>query len=436
MEKCLFSPTVGRFWGYHFIPNERPLKPSWLRFDCFGRLSHTGNVLAAEAKQANVAPTWRCKRCRGCSMSHDSKCVNLQICARIPTVLWFPILFQHYVSKLSTQATTNADSSETEPNRKRKRDSRGTRMDLTSVDPKHRKRLEKRHCRMLLSSAGERMYPETSALLRKNKAQAAAASAIKEVLQEMPARAAHKQAIVGKLRGRMTTQEWNDYFKCVSRAYANKAAKVEKQLAERKAKGDVVPIDIFAQNRTRDEQREGISQLEKLTTKKLKVILEMIGAKSGRTTLYWYGTLDSFHDNYRDKAFPTIFEQMVIASGSVEKLVVLDLRGTQWVTDNSAAYICGGKCSAGCQHFYKPRTRKTLTKLLADEKVSFRCITKTVPCKWHNNYDKWKLERDRELDKLAKNPKKRDLINKKLQTLNENIRKCERHFRQYETQRR
>eukprot|EP00808_Paulinella_micropora_P011059 g58606.t1 len=215
MEKCLFSPTVGRFWGYHFIPNERPLKPSWLRFDCFGRLSHTGNVLAAEAKvdafpcdlstpiflsvpfyllqQANVAPTWRCKRCRGCSISHNSKCVSLQICARIPTGI-----------------------------------------------AGH-------------ASVGERKYPETSALLRKNKAQAAAANAIKEVLQERPARGAHKQAIVGKLRGRMTTQEWNDYFTCVSRAYANKAAKVEKQLAERKAKGDVVPIDIFAQKQTRDE---------------------------------------------------------------------------------------------------------------------------------------------------------------------------------------
>eukprot|EP00808_Paulinella_micropora_P000254 g13035.t1 len=183
MEKCLFSPTVGRFWGYHFIPDERPHKPSWLRFDCFGRLSHTGNVLAAEAKVdafpcdlstpffflslficysqltllrhggllGNRCVLWhgtvlffkRCKRCRGCSMSHNSKCFSLQICARIPTVLWFPILFQHYVSKLSTQATTNADSSETEPNRKRKRDSRGTLVDLTSVDPKHRKRLEK-----------------------------------------------------------------------------------------------------------------------------------------------------------------------------------------------------------------------------------------------------------------------------------------------------
>eukprot|EP00808_Paulinella_micropora_P023023 g56295.t1 len=48
-----------------------------------------------------------------------------------------------FASKRKSVLETEPDSSETEPNRKRKRDSRVPRVDLTSVDPKHRKRLEK-----------------------------------------------------------------------------------------------------------------------------------------------------------------------------------------------------------------------------------------------------------------------------------------------------
>jgi len=155
-----------------------------------------------------------------------------------------------------------------------------------------------------------------------------------------------------------------------------------------------------------------------------------MGHKSGRETLYWYGNLDSFHTNYRDTLFKTIFEQMVLSAGSVEALVV-QLKATKWVSTNAAAYTCGGKCGPECRHFYQPRTRKTFNKILADQKVSFMCITKTVPCKWHDNYEKWCAELTRELAKTGAARKPRKILE-----LKQNKSKCELHFRQYETQRR
>eukprot|EP00808_Paulinella_micropora_P021250 g58276.t1 len=245
---------------------------------------------------------------------------------------------------------------------------------------------------MLLSVEGEKMFPETSALLRGNKAQAAAANAIKDVLQDMPARAAHKQKIVGKLRGRMNSQEFNDFFDCVSRKYAERAARVERSLL-----------------RTLQKVREGISELEQRVTK--KVILEKMGAKSGRETLYWYGTLDSFYKSYTDDIFKTIFKEMVISAGSVEALIV-QLSATNWVSENAYAYTCGGMCGADCRHFYKPRTRKTLNKILADVKVSFRLRSLRL--------------------NLGRKPRK---DNKRVLKLQQLVEKCDRHFRQYETQR-
>jgi hypothetical protein len=198
--------------------------------------------------------------------------------------------------------------------------------------------------------------------------------------------------------------------------------------AARKDGGKAERIDIFAQRRTTDDAREAISPLEKKTT--VKIVLENMGAKSGRDTLYWYGTLDSFHDSYRNEFFPNIYKQMVAEAGTISNLLYA-LHGTEWATANAEAYVCGGNCGSTCHHFYKPRNWKTVQKILKEEGVKFRCITKTVPCRWHDNWERWKSELRRE---QAKPEGKQNL--KQIQRLKAKLVRCQRHDDQYQAQRR
>ena len=133
---------------------------------------------------------------------------------------------------------------------------------------------------MLLSEQGRQKFPKTSALLETNKAQAAAASAIGKIVAELQARFAHKQTIIGKLRGKISVKEFQSFFTSFSERYARKALAVQKKVLEGRAKGEKPDkVDIFEQKRTTDESREAFSQWEKKAS--ARIVLENISAKSG-----------------------------------------------------------------------------------------------------------------------------------------------------------
>jgi len=333
------------------------------------------------------------------------------------------------------------------------------RIDESTVSPSHAKRLKKSRqyqqrkrtaeavaavCtdeelqEMLLSKQGQDRFSKTASMLRGGADNIAsinvelqAAKAVQELVAELPAKSTHKQAIVAKLRGKFDTKkEFHLWFKNISTRYGRRAEHIAKRLDQERSTGDTeARIDIFSQVRIDHETRDAITERERRITG--KVILENMGAKSGRDTLYWYGTLDSFYENYRSTTFPNIYAQMVSDAGSIERLVA-DMKGGKWVVQNAQAYICKGRCSTACRHFYQPRTRPTLNKMLADSDISFRCITKTVPCHWHDNWDRWKAELARE--EAKQEGENRDL--KLIQKLKVRVARAKKHDDCYQVQRR
>lgn len=329
------------------------------------------------------------------------------------------------------------------------------RIDIRTVNPKHAKRLEKSRryqeisrnvCALsaeinddqlqslLFSQQGAKRFPKTAAIFRQSVAASAAANAVKHMVEDMPPKAAHKQAIIGKLRGQMTAREFQDFFTSISDRYARKALQVARKQLEAKAAGeDPVKQDILSQKYQSDVEREKISVLESRIT--ASVVREHLGAKSGSNAAFWFGTFDSFHKWFRTTAHPNIFAQMVAEAGGYEQLAVQS-KGSKWVEENTEAYLCQGRCVTPgskevCHHNYKPRNRKTVGKILREQEVIFRCITKTVPCKWHDNWDRWKEELKREEAKEGSN---RNAV--KLKRLKEKLRKCLKHDAQYQVQRR
>jgi len=328
------------------------------------------------------------------------------------------------------------------------------RIDLSAVDPEHAKRLQKSRKyqetlrsrstlskevtdeqlqQLLMSKQGQQRFPKTAAIFQQSKAQAAAATAAKAMVESMPKRAAHKQAIVGKLRGPMTAQDFHASFPSVSSRYARKAAAAVRAADEATAAG-IQPKkkDIFTQPMMDGVEREKISPLERRTT--ASIVKENLGAKSGSNAAFWFGKLDSFHEWFRTTGHPLIFEQMVGDAGGIEQLGKQYKFG-KWFQQNAEAYICQGACveeGSGevCHHNYAPRSRPTVANILKEEEVLFRCITKTVPCKWHDNYERWKAE----LTRLESSTGKRN--HEKIHRLREKLKKCVKHEAQYNVQRR
>lgn len=330
------------------------------------------------------------------------------------------------------------------------------RIDETRVDPQHAKRLEKSRKyqankragralaaevddegleQLLLSKEGRERFPKVSAAFAQNQAQAAAAQAVKSMVESLPKKSAHKQAIVGKLRGLMTAKQVHDFFQNVSDRYARKAAaavrKVEEDL---KAGRKPEKQDIFTQEVMTDARRDKVTLMEKRIT--ADYVKEHLGAKSGSNAAFWYGNLDSFHDWYRTDAHPNIYKRLCSESGGWRKLVE-NMNGGKWVTDNAQAMLCEGKCvqqgsSDVCHHFYRPRSRPTVASILREQEVFFRCVSKTVPCKWHDNWEKWK----KELTRLEQQVEKDAKTAKKIRKLKNKVAKCQRHDDQYQVQRR
>ena len=349
-----------------------------------------------------------------------------------------------------SSAVTGSVSSAERAKKKRVSSSHSrSRIDDSTVSPQHAKRLKKSRdyqqrkriadavasvCtdeelhEMLLSKQGKDRFSKTAAMLQTNKTEVEAAQAVKQLVSELPSQSSHKQAIVAKLRGKMTKKYFHSWFSNVSERYGRRAEQIARRLDEQRSGGDKeTRIDIFSQTRIDHENREGITDRERRITG--KVILENMGAKSGRDTLYWYGTLDSFHDQYKTTFFPNIYAQMVSDAGSVERLVA-DMKAGKWVVQNAQAYICQGRCGTACHHFYQPRSRPTLNKMLKDSDISFRCITKTVPCHWHDNWDRWKAE-------LAREEAKKENRNLKLiQKLKIRCQRAQKHDDCYQVQRR
>jgi len=329
------------------------------------------------------------------------------------------------------------------------------RVDEMKVSPKHAKKLLKsrkyqakkrlvtelisagvtdQHLQeMILSKEGQEKFPETSALIRENKCQASAAKAIQAVVKQLPKKSAHKKAIVGKLRGRMTAKEWQHFFTNISDRYARKAAQATKAMEASQARGEKLKqVDIFSHQVVSDAKREGIDEFEKRII--TSHVMENLSAKSGSNALFWYGNLDSFWKWYRTEAHPNIYKQMCEEAGGWKQLV-MKMGGGQWVTQNTAAYLCQGRCvpKAGeevCPHFYKPRNPATVRKIFKEKDLHFRSITKTVPCQWHDNWEKWKKQLARE---KAKPDHKRN--GKKIRKLQSKVEKCKRHDAQFQVQR-
>ena len=328
------------------------------------------------------------------------------------------------------------------------------RIDETLLDVRHRKALEKSRryqekmrasknldgltddqlLGLLLSKPGKEQFPQVSALVQQGQAEAAAAKAVQDIVQDFPKRSATKQAFVGKLRGKMTSKQFQEIFTSISDRYARKAAKAVRDVdATLQEGGTLKKPDIFSQQVMANAERQKITPMEKRIT--ASVVKENLAGKSGSNAAFWFGSLDSFHAWFRTTAHPQIYAQMVEESGGFEQLAQI-MQGGKWMEQNSAAYLCKGACvkpgsTDVCHHNYVPRNRKTVGKILKDEDVLFRCITKTVPCKWHDNWDKWKAELLRE---EALTEDKRSLI--KIKNLREKIKKCERHDEQYKVQRR
>jgi len=328
------------------------------------------------------------------------------------------------------------------------------RMDEAKVSPKHAKRLLKSRKyqarkrlatdlasagvtdeqlqEMILSKEGQEKFPATSALIRQNQSQAAAAKAIKSVVQKLPKRSAHKKAIVGKLRGQMTAQEWHNFFTNISDGYARKAAAAVKAMEAAQARGEKLSqIDIFTQKVMTDVKREHIDEFEKRII--TSHVMENLSGKSGSNALFWYGNLDSFWKWYRTEAHPNIFKQMCEESGGWKQLVA-KMGGGQWVTQNTAAYLCQGRCvkknsEEVCTHYYKPRNPATVRKVFKDKQLHFRSITKTVPCQWHDNWQKW----EKQLKRLKAKGDPR--YKTKIRKLQSKVDKCKRHDDQFQVQR-
>lgn len=287
---------------------------------------------------------------------------------------------------------------------------------------------------LLMSSQGTKLFPKTSAIFQQSAAQAAAANAVKTMVATLPPKSAHKQAIVGKLRGAMTGKEFNAFFDSISARYARKAAQATRAAQQTVQEGGKLKKpDIFSQQVMVGAEREKITPFESRIT--ASVVKENLGAKSGSNAAFWFGSLDSFHKWFRTTAHVELFAQMVEESGGLDHLLV-KMNGGKWVTENGKAYECKGQCVAPgsndvCHHNYVPRSRPTVTKILKDEDVIFRCITKTVPCKWHDNWDRWKAELVREEAKTAE-----QRVDEKIKRLKEKIRKCIKHDVQYKVQRR
>eukprot|EP00808_Paulinella_micropora_P014067 g17243.t1 len=240
-----------------------------------------------------------------------------------------------------------------------------SRIDESTVSPQHAKRLKKSRdfqqrkriadavasvCtdeelhEMLLSKQGQDRFSKTAAMLQANKTEVEAAQAVKQLVSELPAKSTHKQTIVAncKLRGKMTKKYFHTWFRSVSERYGRRAEQIAKLLDEQRAAYDKeARIDIFSQ-----------------------------GAPHN-------GTLNSFHDQYKITFPPKIYAQMVSDAGSVERLVA-DMKAGNLSSLLSAAFP------------------STLNKMLKDSDISFRCITKTVPYHWHDNWDRWKAELSRE----------------------------------------